>query len=230
MLQRSPRREWAGDMPRIRKTDASQRTMKEFMDGGGVRRAPKSRGISKTTVQRALSAELRAHGMEPRDFSALNRASQQAMLRDALTRRKPTDGEARRAQMKPVNEALYNSQKNYVERHGGLVVRGGEEAERHLDKTGADAAYMVGSGVVLLRRDATTSEVLEEVYHFVQDRRGDYADRNAAVMLLLRERDAQRYLLSVAKRYNIPENETRQTEAALAEYLRMLKEAGIDEG
>ncbi|WP_342996968.1 hypothetical protein, partial [Collinsella aerofaciens] len=49
------------------------------------------------------------------------------------------------------------------------------------------------------------------------------------VMRLLRERDAQNYLLGVAKRYNIPEQETEQTRSALADYMRGLKEAGYDE-
>lgn len=48
-------------------------------------------------------------------------------------------------------------------------------------------------------------------------------------MRLLRERDAQNYLLGVAKRYNIPEQETEQTRSALADYMRDLKEAGYDE-
>ncbi len=38
MLQRSPNREWAGDMPRVRKTDASRRTMCEFLDGDAAKR------------------------------------------------------------------------------------------------------------------------------------------------------------------------------------------------
>ena len=48
-------------------------------------------------------------------------------------------------------------------------------------------------------------------------------------MRLLRERDAQSYLLKVAKRYIIPEDETEQTRLALADYLKELKEAGFDE-
>lgn len=230
VLQRDPNREWAGDMPRIRKTDASRRTMKEFMDGDGVKRTLKARGVSKTAAQRALSAEMKRRGIASRDFSMLSRANQQSVFKSALTRKKPSDMEVRRSSMKPVNAALYSSQKNYVERHGGVVLRGGDEAERHLDSMGVDAAYMTGAGVIMLRHDATTSEVLEEVYHFQQDQRGDYSDRNAAVMTLLRERDAQQYLLSVAERYNIPKSETEQTKEALEGYLQKLKEAGIDEG
>ena len=230
VLQRSPNREWAGDMPRIRKTDASRRTMREFMDGDGVKRALKAKVVSKTAAQKALSAEMKHRGIASRDFSMLSRANQQSAFKAALTRKKPSDMEVRRSSMKPVNAALYSSQKNYVERHGGVVLRGGDEAERHLDSMEVDAAYMTGAGVIMLRHDATTSEVLEEVCHFQQDQRGDFSDRNAAIMTLLRERDAQRYLLSVAERYNIPKSETAQTRKALEGYLQKLKEAGIDEG
>ncbi len=63
-----------------------------------------------------------------------------------------------------------------------------------------------------------------------QDQCGDYSDRNSAIMTPPRERDAQRYLLSEAERYNIPKSETAQTRKALEGYLQKLKEAGIDEG
>ncbi len=228
VLQRSPSREWQGDMPRVRRTDASRRTMAEFMDGDGVRRALKARGVSKTAARRALSEEMGRRGVSPRDFSMLSRSSQQAVFKAALARRKPTKREERRAGMKPVNEALYSSQKNYVERHGGLVLRGGEDVERWLDLRHADA--LIYGNTIMLHENANTSEVLEEVYHFQQEQRGDYAEYEDGIRDLLRERDAQRYLLSVAERYNIPEDETRQTERALEEYLRQLKEAGFDEG
>ena len=92
----------------------------------------------------------------------------------------------------------------------------------------ADASHI--GGVIFLRGDANTSEVLEEVYHFKQEQRGDYSEYDDGIRVLLMERDAQRYLVGVAERYNIPESETRQTELALEYYLRKLKEAGIDEG
>lgn len=227
VLQRSPRREWAGDMPRIKKSEAANRTIKEFMDSKGVKSKLKAQGISKSAARKALTAELQTRGVNSHNFAMLSRTNQQSIFKDALTRRKPTSKEIRRSSMKPVNEALYNSQKNYVERHGGKVIRGGEEVERHLDNVGADASQIGGS--ILLRGDATTSEVLEEVYHFQQEMRGDYKEYDGDIMRLLRERDAQRYLLSVSERYNIPESETRQTEEALSEYLRRLKEAGFDE-
>lgn len=185
-------------------------------------------GASKTAARKALSEELKARDMKIRDWRHLDGRSQQEIMKSALTRKQPSAGKIRRADMKPVNEALYNSQKNYVERHGGIVLRGGEDVERHLDSVGADAAHL--PGILFFRENPNTSEVLEEVFHYQQEERGDYLEYDDKIRELLRERDAQRYLLSVAKRYNIPEKETAQTENSLDEYLKMLKERGYDEG
>ena len=84
VLQRAPMREWAGDMPKIRKTDASRRTMGEFMDSDGVKRALKDRGISKSAAQRALSAELKAQGIDTSSWRHLSKANQQSIFRKAL--------------------------------------------------------------------------------------------------------------------------------------------------
>ena len=84
VLQRSPNREWAGDMPRIRKSDASRRTMAEFMDGDGVKRTLKARGVSKTAARKALSQEMARRGVSSRDFSMLSRSNQQAMFKAAV--------------------------------------------------------------------------------------------------------------------------------------------------
>ena len=78
----------------------------------------------------------------------------------------------------------------------------------------------------MLREDATLSEVLEEEFHFNQHLRGDYAERRQEEMRLLREIDAQKYLLDVAKRYKIPRIETEQTKAALAMYEKELRGLG----
>lgn len=108
-----------------------------------------------------------------------------------------------------------------------MVIRGDTSWEARLDRLNADASAI--GDTIILRSDATTSEVLEEVFHFKQQQRGDYSDQPERIMKLLRERDAQNYLLSVAERYNIPEQETKQTRSALADYMRDLKEAGYDE-
>ena len=234
VLQRSPNREWAGDMPKIPKHAVANRTMKDFMDSDGVKRKLQSSGVSKSAARKALSQEMKARGIDSKNFAMMSKTNQQLILKDALTRRKPSDLETRRKGMKPVNESLYSSKTNYAERHGCVVMRGTEEAERHLDslcKDGeiVDAAYIPGAKVIVFRKNPNTSEVLEETYHFEQDLRGDHKDQTLEIMLLLREIDAQRYLLRNAKRYNIPKEESAQTEAMLDYYLRRLKDAGFNE-
>lgn len=156
-----------------------------------------------------------------RDGERSKSATKQSPQADVLMKRKTDSANSqKRASVKPVNEHLYNSQKNYVERHGGIIIRGGSDVEKHLDEMKADASSV--GDVIFLREVASTSEVLEEVFHFKQHKRGDYADADEQEMTVRREIDAQKYLLSVARRYNIPESETKQTKAALAEYERRL--------
>ena len=156
-----------------------------------------------------------------REGERAKNATRQSPQADVPMKRKADSANPqKRASVKPVNEHLYNSQKNYVERHGGTIIRGGSDIEKHLDEMEADASNI--GDVILLREDASTSEVLEEVFHFKQHKRGDYADADEQEMTVRREIDAQRYLLSVAKRYHIPESETEQTKMALAEYERRL--------
>ena len=76
-----------------------------------------------------------------------------------------------------------------------------------------------------MREDCTTSELLEEVFHFEQDLRGDYNEVGDMTHIsLLREIDAQNYLLSVAKRFNIPSSETDSTISALDMYKKKLED------
>lgn len=101
VLQRSPNREWAGDMPRIRKTDASRRTMREFMDGDGVKRALKAKGVSKTAARKALAEELKAQGLDARSWQHLSKTNQRGIFKRALSKLKGTktaaSGQARSA-------------------------------------------------------------------------------------------------------------------------------------
>lgn len=233
VLQRSPNREWAGDMPKIPKRAVANRTMKDFMDSDGVKRKLQSSGVSKSAARKALSQEMKARGIDSKNFAMLSKTNQQLIFKDALTRRKPSDLETRRSNKKPVNESLYNSQKNYAERHGCKVQRGTEEALEHLEKGKANAIYVTGGGPIYFYDPPTTSEVIEEVYHLIQDQRGDYMEYEAeygfVFVKTLRERDAQRYLLSVSERYNIPKDEIALTEENLRDYLEDLRKAGFDE-
>ena len=203
----------------------SGRSLREFMETPATERAAQRAGVSKTRVRKAIADELRRQGRTGRDFPSMSRAEQQSLLREAVELTRKQDKPRRN--VKVVNDALYNSQKNYVERHGGKVIRGDKEWEDHLDKMGAGASAV--GDTIILRNDATTSEVLEEVFHFKQSQRGDYSEFDTETMRYLRERDAQVYLLDSAKQYNIPKGETEQTRKALDYYLDKLRRSGVDE-
>ena len=210
--------EWkAGRDPK--KPKPSGRTLKEFMDTPAAERAAKKAGVSKAQLRKRIVAKLGADGKTGRDFLSMTRAEQQEVLKEAVELTRKQDKPRRNVRV--VNDALYNSQKNYVERHGGVVKRDAE-AEEHLDKLGAGASSL--DDAVLLRPDASTSEVLEEVFHFKQNLRGDYSDAPVDEMVARRETDAQKFLLSVAERSNIPILETELTKRNLARYESDLRE------
>lgn len=78
--------------------------------------------------------------------------------------------------------------------------------------------------VIMFRKDVTISDVLEEVYHFEQNRKGVNSEKPEALRTILNEIDAKKYLISVAKRYKIPLEEDAVTRKQLAHYEKSLKE------
>lgn len=208
-----------------KKAKPSGRSLREFMGTPAVGKAASRAGVSKARVRKAITDELERQGKTGRDFPAMSRAEQQEVLKEAVELTRKQDKPCRNVRV--VNDALYNSQKNYVERHGGKVIRGDKEWEDHLDKMGVGASAV--GDTIILRNDATTSEVLEEVFHFRQSQRGDYSEFDTETMRNLRERDAQMYLLDSEKQYNIPKEETEQTKKALDYYLGKLRRSGVDE-
>jgi len=139
--------EWkAGRDPKRAKP--SGRSLREFMETPAADRAAKKAGVSKAQLRRRIVARLGADGKTGRDFPSMTRVEQQEALREAVELTRKQDKPRRR--VKVVNNALYNSQKNYVERHGGVVKRDAE-AEEHLDKLGAGASSL--DDAVLLRPD-----------------------------------------------------------------------------
>lgn len=106
---------------------------------------------------------------------------------------------------------------------GGVIIRGADAAH-HLERLGAYASYMTGGKIAFIRDDATVSDVLEEMYHAEQDRKKMFSDYPDREMMLRREIDAQRYLLSMAEKYKIPIEETNITRENLAKYEDCLQE------
>ena len=123
---------------------------------------------------------------------------------------------------KVISQATYNKLTNPVKRVGGLVLRGTPDVEEHLQKQGA-TALQVGD-VIMFRSDATVSDVLEETYHFWQNRSGMNDDKPIDIRTALNEIDAKEHLINVAKKYKIPIEETELTKQQLEYYKRLLKE------
>ncbi len=84
VLQRSINREWAGDMPKIKKQAVANRTIAEFMDSKSVKQTLEKTGISKSAARKALSQELKTRGIDSHNFQALSKTNQQSIFKSAL--------------------------------------------------------------------------------------------------------------------------------------------------
>lgn len=122
-----------------------------------------------------------------------------------------------------IDKATYSKLVKEFLNDGGIIIRG-EEADRFLEKQGAYASYLVGSKIVFIRDGATVSDVLEEMYHAKQDRRGDYNNLIFDEMVLRREIDAQKYSLKMSEKYKIPIEEAQVTTQNLKTYQLKLQE------
>ena len=88
VLQRSPRREWAGDMPKVSVPRASGRKVDELLEGKAARAAMAKAGMSKTAAKKAIAEEMEQRGGKLKDFQALTAGEQREMLRE-ITRPRP---------------------------------------------------------------------------------------------------------------------------------------------
>ena len=138
----------------------------------------------------------------------------------SLNHKQPTHQKVDSGGRKIIPEALYNKLTNPVEKAGGLVLRN-EESEKHLDQTGNYASHV--GGVLFFRRSATISDVLEETYHFWQERKELFPDVSTEKRVLLLEIDAKKHLISYAKKYKIPSEETELTKRELEFYQKELE-------
>lgn len=84
VLQRSPRREWAGDMPKVSVPKASGRKADELLEGKAAKAAMAKAGMSKSAAKKALTAEMEQRGGKLKDMSAMTAKQQRTMLRDVI--------------------------------------------------------------------------------------------------------------------------------------------------
>ena len=103
---------------------------------------------------------------------------------------------------------------------GGFVWQD-DQAASYLKNRGVDACCL-DYDMIVLQKKPLISEILEELFHAKQFKDGLITDSRESQ--LLAEIEAQEYLISVAKEYNIPKSEQRQTRMALEFYKQELKE------
>lgn len=126
-----------------------------------------------------------------------------------------------------IEKPLYNKLTKKFVRNGGIIIRG-EEAEQHL-KDMAYASYLPSLNAAFISDEPSVSDVLEEMYHAEQDRINMFGNLSTSgdkctEILLRREIDAQKHLLSLTDKYKIPQSEVDVTKANLTHYEEQLKE------
>ncbi len=86
-------------------------------------------------------------------------------------------------------------------------------------------AYAVTVGdVIYFRPDASVSDVLEESYHFKQNRKNLNVQYGQVQREILNEIDAKEYLISVSKKFHIPEDEMSLTVRQLESYKKQMND------
>lgn len=120
---------------------------------------------------------------------------------------------------RPVNIVRQNKLTHDFRQKGGKIWQD-DESEQYL-KSRKAAAMNLGADLIVLQKRATISEILEELYHAEQWRDGRLVDN--PLSKIKAEIEAQNYLLSAKKRYNIPRSETEQTKRNLEYWKGELK-------
>ena len=144
---------------------------------------------------------------------------------DGLTHRKT--GENGR---EIINKAVYNKLTNPILEKDGVIITASEENGwlKRMEDVGATALTI--DDAIILRKDATTTEVLEEVYHFQQNRAGHNNQYSREQRFLMNEIEAQEYLISVADKYKIPQAERDETIKLLESYQKQKEKLQKDGG
>lgn len=120
-----------------------------------------------------------------------------------------------------IDKATYHKIVNPAKKRGADIRIATGEWLDHLNK---ERARAVTVGVVIyFRPDATVSDVLEEVHHFYQNKKGLNDEYSPKQRTIMNEIDAKQFVLSQTQKYNIPQNEVEQTKAQLSSYILQMK-------
>lgn len=129
-----------------------------------------------------------------------------------------------RENVKPVSKRVFNDLTIEAKKDGAEVIRCeyGDSLYKHLEENNATASCI--GDVLIFRPDATISEVLEETYHFQQNRKEMNADKDVILRTILNEIDAKKFILRNAKKYGVPRAEIEEITAHLEQYTKELEE------
>ena len=122
-----------------------------------------------------------------------------------------------------IDKPTYNKLTRKFLKRGGIIIDG-DDAKEHLKDVHAKASYLPSFNTAFITDEATISEVLEEMYHAEQDYKHMYGEIATEEVILRREIDAQKYLLSLSEKYKIPKEEVELTKFNLSNYEKDLEE------
>ena len=122
---------------------------------------------------------------------------------------------------KIIDKTSYNKITEKAIKNGANIRIADEEWLRHLEKNQASAVTI--GDTIIFRPDATISDVLEETYHFMQNKNGVNNDKGEPLRTILNEIEAKEYLISDSKKYKIPADEMQLTERQLETYKQQFK-------
>lgn len=126
-----------------------------------------------------------------------------------------------------IDKATYHKITNPAIKAGADIrIADGDVLKRMNEKNATAVTY---GDVIYFREDATVSDVLEEVYHFYQNKCDLNSQYGSRQRIIMNEIAAKEYLISVKEKYKIPEDEVKLTKSQLESYkkeMNDLKESG----
>ena len=108
-----------------------------------------------------------------------------------------------------------------AKKNGATILRGTDEIEKHLDSVNAQAATL--GDTMLFRKNVRVCDVLEESYHFMQNKKGINIDKIEPLRTYLNEIEAKQFIIDNERKYKVPRIEIEETKRQLSEYQKALK-------
>lgn len=148
VLQRSPRREWAGDMPMVKVPAISGRKIDDVLGMPSVAKKIEGAGTSKTRLRAQLISELKDDGLAPQSFRWLTAKQQGGFLRRALDKltgnAKAATGShvrafaftpaATKTEAEAFARATFGAEADFSGLHIGAINALNESVARHIDQ------------------------------------------------------------------------------------------------